>query len=72
MHALIKPLVLALAASLALLAGCQDKHEPLKPTVAASASVHYCPELQGSIESGRRIGSRSRFHSNRHWAAKMG
>jgi uncharacterized lipoprotein YajG len=40
MHALIKPLVLALAASLVLLAGCQDKHEPLKPTVAASASAN--------------------------------
>ena len=33
MKALIRPLT-ALACSMLLLAGCQDKHEPVKPTVA--------------------------------------
>ena len=34
MKPLIRPLT-ALACCLLLLAGCQDKHEPVKPTVAA-------------------------------------
>jgi hypothetical protein len=34
---LIRPLAIALAACLMLLGGCQDKHEPVKPTVAARA-----------------------------------
>jgi len=36
MKTLIRPLT-ALACCLLLLAGCRDKHEPVKPTVAAPA-----------------------------------
>lgn len=36
MKTLIRPLT-AVACCLFLLAGCQDKHEPVKPTVAAPA-----------------------------------
>lgn len=39
MNQLIRPLALVLATSLLLLGGCRDKHEPVKPTVAASQAV---------------------------------
>lgn len=37
MHPVLRPLAVVLAACLALLGGCGDKHAPVKPTVAASA-----------------------------------
>ena len=37
MRPLLRPFAIVLAACLVLLGGCRDKHEPVKPTVAASA-----------------------------------
>ena len=37
MNQLIRPLCAVLGAALLLLGGCRDKHEPVKPTVAAAA-----------------------------------
>ncbi len=36
MRHILRPLAIVLAASLVLLTGCRDKHEPVKPTVAAT------------------------------------
>lgn len=39
MKTLLRPVAAALACA-TLLAGCQDRHDPVKPTVAASRPAH--------------------------------
>lgn len=40
MKTLLRPVAAALACATLLLAGCQDRHDPVKPTVAASRPAH--------------------------------